>query len=252
MSLRKTSLVLACATLIGCGVAPGNQSEAFSDNQREEIEQIVRDYLIENPKVLEEMIAALEEERRVEAAANAQEGIRENSDALFSPDPVFVAGNPDGDVTVVEFFDYRCGYCRAAVDGIRKLLEEDGNVRLVLKEYPVLGPASLEAAQAAMAAARQGKYVEFHWALMELDEPINNDSIMRVAGQLGLDLNRLQEDMESDEIAVQLGENIQLAGELGINGTPNFIFGDTIVPGAIPYEAMVDYVKQARNGKDDS
>ncbi|MFN3233357.1 MAG: DsbA family protein [Alphaproteobacteria bacterium] len=250
MTLRKTTLAAACVALIGCGAAPTSTSEAFSDSQREDIEEIVREYLIENPRILEEMIAALESGRQAEAAEQARDGIEEHSEALFSPDLAYVAGNPDGDVTVVEFFDYRCGYCRGAVADLQELLKDDPDVKLVLKDYPVLGPASLFASQASIAAGKQGKYVEFHWALMEMDEAISEESVMAAAERLGLDLNQLREDMESDEVAEKLGENIELAAALGINGTPNFVIGDQVIPGAIPLRRMKDLVEETREKND--
>ncbi len=246
MSLRKTTLAIAAITLIGCGAAPAGQSEAFSDSQKEEIGEIVRDYLTSNPEVLQEMIVALEEKQQEEAAELAAKGIKEHGEALFNPEPIYIAGNPNGDVTIVEFFDYRCGYCRGAVVDLQKLLDEDPNVRLVLKEYPVLGPASLQASQAAIAAGMQGKYVEFHWALMSLDQAITEESIFMVAGQIGLDVERMKKDMESDDVAEKLGANIELARALGINGTPNFVIGEDVIPGAIPYSAMVELVGEAR------
>jgi len=252
LNLRRNFLLVACIMLIGCGAAPSGHSQSFTDDQREEIEQIISEYLVKHPQILEDMIVALEASRNQEAAEKAKLGLEENHDALFNPDPAVVAGNPDGDVTVIEFFDYRCGYCRASVDNLRKLIREDPNVRLILRDYPVLGPASLMASQAALAAGRQGRYVDFHWAIMTIDEAVTEESIFAVAEKLGLDIARMKKDMASDDIAEEIGENIKLADALGINGTPNFIFGKEIVPGAIPYEHMVELVKEARDGDDES
>ncbi|MEN3950691.1 DsbA family protein [Iodidimonas sp. SYSU 1G8] len=218
---------------------------ALSERDKTQVEQIVRDYLRNNPQVLEEMITALNAQRVQQAAADAEKAIAENKDIIFA-DNGLVAGNPQGDVTLVEFFDYRCGYCRLAQPNIVKLLEEDPNIRIVFKEYPVLGPESITASRAAVASAKQGKYVEFHMALMGLEEPLNDDVVYRVAGEVGLDVARLKEDMKSEDIDAMLAENQKLAETLGIGGTPNFIIGSHLLQGLVTYETLTETVEKER------
>ncbi|MFM7066354.1 MAG: DsbA family protein, partial [Gammaproteobacteria bacterium] len=206
-------------------------------------------YLRKNPKVLQEMIDRLQALNEREAALNAEKSIVAHHGDIFGDNGGMVAGNPKGDVTVVEFFDYRCGYCRLAQPSMVKLLKEDPNVRVVFKEYPVLGPVSLTASRAAIASARQGKYVDYHMALMALEEPLTEEVLYRVAGQVGIDVARLKQDMKDEAVDQVIADNHDLADRLGIEGTPNFIIGTQLLQGMVPYETLTQSVEKVRKSK---
>ncbi|MEN3973919.1 DsbA family protein [Emcibacter sp. SYSU 3D8] len=241
------ALTVALAVL--CTVTAAQSALALSERDKAQVEQIISDYLKNNPKVLQEMIDRLQAHNTREASINAEKKIIANKVAVLGSDGAMVAGNPSGDVTVVEFFDYRCGYCRMAQPSMARLLEEDPDVRVVFKEYPVLGPQSITASRAAIASARQGKYVEFHMALMGLEEALNDDVLYRVAGEVGLDVAKLKQDMKDEAIDEVIAENHELADKLGIEGTPNFIIGTQLVQGMVPYETLTEYVEKARKTK---
>ncbi len=213
------------------------------------IERIVRDYLLSNPEVIEEAIDVLRVKRQAEERKRAEAAIARNLEALRSHPMSPVSGNAAGDVTVVEFFDYRCGFCKRALPAMEALLEEDANVRVVWKEFPILGPVSEFAARAAMAADRQGKYYPFHLALMKEPE-LTEGRVLEIAVKAGLDPERLRQDMEDPAIAAYLDETRALAQEIGITGTPAFVVGGTLVPGVIDaagMKALVDAARTAGN-----
>lgn len=241
------ALCAALAVLVGLYAA--HPALALSERDKAQVEQIIRDYLKNNPKVLQEMIDRLQAVNAREAAIEAEKNIIANKVDVLGSDGAMVAGNPDGDVTVVEFFDYRCGYCRLAQPSISRLLKEDPNVRVVFKEYPVLGPQSITASRAAIASARQGKYVAFHMALMGLEESLNDEVLYRVAGEVGLDVAKLKADMKDEAIDEVIAENHALADKLGIEGTPNFIVGTQLLQGMVPYETMTKAIEKARKAK---
>ena len=211
------------------------------------IERIVRDYLLRNPEVIEEAIDVLSAKRRAEEQKRAEAAIAENGERLRAHPMSPVSGNAQGDVTVVEFFDYRCGFCKRALPTMEALLEEDANVRVVWKELPILGPVSVFAARAAMAADRQGKYYPFHLALMK--EPVLTEGrVLELAVAAGLDPERLGRDMDDPAIEAYLDETRALAREIGITGTPAFVVGATLVPGVVDAARMKELVGAARAG----
>jgi protein-disulfide isomerase len=219
---------------------------------KDEFGQQVRGYLLENPKVLREAIELLSvqearesEDLRVKTMASRKQDLEQDG---FS----FVAGNPDGDVTVVEFFDYRCGYCKRSFPDLMKTVEADGNVRLVLKEFPVLGPESIIASRAAFAADKQGKYMELHVAMMQSRGSLSQAKVLSLADKAGLDLEKLVADMNSDEISGYIRKNYELAQALNITGTPAFVVGDQLAPGAIPSARMAQMIANARTQKTSS
>ena len=220
---------------------------ALSDADKDEIRTLVRDYLVENPEILAEMIEALETSREAKARAETEKGILEHRDALFDGNPAFVAGNPKGTVTLVEFFDYRCGYCKRAVPDLLKLIAENPDLKVVFKDYPVLGPDSLFASRAAIAASLQNRYSDFHFALMANDGPVTEEAIFSVADNIGLDVRKMRDDMDSEDVDRILEENFALAQALNINGTPNFIIGDQMLPGAVGFKAMSETIAKVRD-----
>jgi protein-disulfide isomerase len=213
------------------GKAQSSSTEPVSPEQAR-VEQIMRDYLTKNPEILVEMTTELDKRQAAEQAAQQQKAISENAAAIFRSPVSHTAGNPDGDVSIVEFFDYNCGYCRRALPDVLKLTNEDGKIRLVLKELPIFGGDSEDAAKFALAADKQGKYFEMHQKLFSEQGKADKEKALRIAKELNLDLDRLQKDAESDDIKKALEEAKELAQKLNLQGTPLFLIGDRIVPGA--------------------
>ncbi|MDX6748440.1 DsbA family protein [Geminicoccaceae bacterium 1502E] len=211
---------------------------------REEVEQIVRDYLLREPEILVEALEALQQRRQMAEAEAQKDALASRAGELFE-DPSDPVVNEGGDVTVVEFFDYRCPYCRNMVPELVELLDEDRDLRVVFKEIPILGEESRLASRAALAAARQDKYMAMHEALMSTKD-FSEAGIEKIAKEIGLDVARLKKDMGSEEISRKIKENLALASELGINGTPSFIIGETLIPGAVPVARLAQLVEAQR------
>ena len=191
-----------------------------------------------------------------QTAAQAEKhkaAIKQYSDALFSSPRQVVLGNPNGNVTFVEFFDYNCGYCKRAMDDMLTLLKDDPKLKVVLKEFPVLGPGSVEAAQVAVAVHMQDKtgkkYLEFHQKLLGGRGEANKARALAVAKDIGLDMARLDKDLASPEVKAALQESFKLAEALGLNGTPSYVIGDNVVVGAVGLEALKEKVNTSRCGK---
>ncbi|HLT77399.1 MAG TPA: DsbA family protein [Ferrovibrio sp.] len=242
--------LLALLPFLACFALPAAaQQQPFTPEQKAAIERLVREVLVTNPEILIEAMQALEEKQEAQASQTARAAIAANRGELFNDSHSYVAGNPKGDVTIVEFFDYRCGYCKQVHPSLQALLKEDSKVRLVLKELPVLGPESLVASRAAVAALEQdkgGKYLAFHNAMMSHRGQFSEAEIFRMAREAGLNVTKLKADMTAPKVEQVLRANHELAGKLGIQGTPGFVIGEELVPGAIPLEAMRSLVKQAR------
>ncbi|ALG70716.1 membrane protein [Azospirillum thiophilum] len=238
-ALRASLLALPVAALALSAAAPARaQSASFDGSQKAAIEKIVRDYLMEHPEVILQAVDAMQERQKTAEAEQARKALVENRAELTRSPADPVAGNPQGDVTVVEFFDYQCGYCKAVQADTQALIKSDPKLRFVLKEFPILGPASLVASKAALAARAQGKYMELHNALMAQRGQLDEAVIMRLAKSVGLDTDRLKKDMESPDVLKVIAANQALAEKLNIRGTPAFVFGDELVPGAIKLDDM--------------
>jgi len=244
--LMGTATVAATLAFGSTAVTAESAQSEFNADQTEAIGQIVREYLLENPQVMIEVFDKLEEQQAAAEKQAAEAAIASNSDGLFNDDYSYVYGNPDGDVTVVEFFDYKCGYCKRAVKDVIAAVEEDGNIRLVYKEFPILSEQSEVAARAAMAAISQNKYMEMHLALMATSGDLDEDRIMRIADDAGLDTDRLKQDMKDPGIQAAIDRNHQIAREIGIEGTPAFIIGSQMVPGAVGKARLLEVVEQER------
>ncbi len=214
--------------------------------ERAAFEAVIRDYLMAHPEVIIDAVKGLQERQRQEALARQQEAVAAAGEELRSDPTAPVMGNPDGDVVVVEFFDYQCGYCKAVAPQLREAVAKDGRIKLVMKEFPILGPASHVASRVALAATRQGKYEPFHWNMMLHKGPLDEAAIFAVAEASGLDVARLREDMQDPEIERVIARNLELADRLGVNGTPAFVIGDRFAPGALPMEQFRAYVAEAR------
>ena len=200
--------------------------------QRKEIEAIVKDYLLSNPEIMLEIQNALEAKMDKLQAERTAAVIKNSATEIFHPPFSGVVGNAKGDVPIVEFFDYNCGYCKRAFGDVAKLIEKEKQVRFILKELPILSKGSEEASRVALAAKMQGKYWEFHRAMLENQGQANEASALRVAEKVGVDMAKLKKDMASPQVQKEIDETRALATKLGIQGTPHFMVADRVIPGA--------------------
>jgi protein-disulfide isomerase len=240
MRFARPALYGAAALLLALTSA-GHAQTAFNDEQRQAIEQIVKDYLVKNPEVLQEAMTELER-RQQDAQKTAQAAaLTQEREKLLNSPRGNVVGNPAGDVTLVEFFDYNCGYCKRALSDLKTLIKTDPKLRVVLKDFPVLGPESVEASRVSLAVKQQIKgerLFEYHAKLMETRGRVNGERALAVAREMGLDVERLKKDMENPEVRQALQENVGLGDKLGLTGTPAFIVGDEVVSGAVGAEPL--------------
>ncbi|KKL23335.1 hypothetical protein LCGC14_2426390 [marine sediment metagenome] len=228
--------LLACAPVLATA-----QSLTDADVKRLALEAIV-----ENPEIVMEAISILQQ-READAANQAKSSVLSSERELLEQDPnAPVMGNPDGAGVIVEFFDYNCPYCRKAAADVKALLGKDDDVRVVYREWPILGEGSVFAARAALAAREQGKYEELHWRLMELDGRAEEASVLAVAEEIGMDIDKLQADMDKPEVAEHVATSMRLAEALGFNGTPSFVIGDALVPGVVPLDQLEALVDESR------
>ena len=211
-----------------------------------EFEQRVRDFLLEHPEVIMEALQILQERQRAAEAEDLKRTIAERSQEILNDPDAPVGGNPRGDVTLVEFFDYNCPYCRRVAPTVVELEEADPDLRLVYKEFPILGPGSQFAARAALASRKQGKYVPFHKALMQATEQVTEESVMEIARAVGLDTEQLTADMQAPAIQEAIARNLRLANALGITGTPSFVIGEEVVPGAADFSTLQGMIADVR------
>ena len=220
---------------------------SFADSLSEErVKELVLEAIRENPGIVIEAIQMIEERQETAKAFEAKQILTSNRDALERDPNAPVLGNPDGDVTVVEFFDYNCPYCKRVKPHMEALLAADKNVRVVYREWPILGEGSVFAARAALASREQGKYDEFHWAMMEMKGRAEEASVLRAAEKIGIDTVQLRRDMDSPKINEHIETSMRLARSLGFNGTPSFVIGEALAPGLIEADQMIELVNQAR------
>ena len=236
----------------------------------DEVGEIAKNYMVKHPEAVAEILAEVLKRRSAAkssagtsaapgASAPAARGappadrgaaVASNADALFSSPHQVVLGNPDGDVTLVEFFDYSCGYCKRALPDMTALLKDDPKLRIVLKEFPILGPGSVTAARVAIAVRMQDpggqKYLAFHQELLGESGPASEDKALTAAKDQGFDLVRLKQDMASEEVAATLTEDTKLASALGITGTPGYVVGKNVVLGAVGLATLKGRIDAAR------
>jgi protein-disulfide isomerase len=223
-------------------------SEKLSAAQRTEVQGLIKEFLVSNPEILIEVQNALEAKMDKLQSERVAAAIKGNAKEIFRPAASPVVGNAKGDVTVLEFFDYNCGYCKRAFGDVARLVEQDGQVKLIMKELPILSKGSEEAAKVALAAKMQGKYWEFHRAMIEAPGQASEASALRIAEKLKLDMAKLKKDMVSAAVKKEIDDTRALAQKLGIQGTPHFFVGDRIIPGAPEnlYERMSKLVAEVR------
>jgi protein-disulfide isomerase len=234
--------LVTALTLAGSSMA----AEPLTPDQKTAVEKIIHDYFLQHPDVMVEALQAAEAKLKADKAQDAKQAIATHRDELLHDASTPVGGNPTGDVTIVEFFDYRCPYCKAVEPSLEALLKDDPKLRIVYKEFPVLGEASVYASHMALAARRQGRYQEFHDAMMATKGTINAEVIDRVAKSAGVDVAKAKAAMATPEIDALIKRNYALADALDINGTPAFIIGDTLVPGAADIAQLRELIAAAR------
>ena len=256
---KKTLLALGAIALIGFGAAPlmnaraagadapPDAKSAFTDAQKAELKNIIAQYVRDNPDAIIQSLQAGQRKEQEEARKATQQKISSMDPELLKGKDLPSAGNPNGDVTVTEFFDYNCGYCKKAMDDVQHVLQSDKNVRFVFRELPILGPTSGTAAQWSLAAAKQGKYYEFHTKLMHNNEPRSPEVLEKVAKDAGMDVEKAKADADSQEIKDQVDKSRDLAMSLGISGTPGFVINGKLYPGYLGPDGLEKAVAEARD-----
>ena len=217
------------------------------DLSKAEVKQLALEAILENPEIIMQAIDILRAQEDEDKAAAQQQAYIDNKELLTQDPNAPVLGNPDGDVTIVEFFDYNCGYCKRAMVAMQAVMEKDKNIRVVYREFPILSEASVFAARAALASRAQGKYEEFHWALMSAQNA-DEVSVMTIASQIGLDVAKLRVDMDAPEVVEHIQTSRDVAAALQFTGTPSFIIGDQIVGGFVPQDVIEEVIEDARKG----
>lgn len=224
--------------------------EGFTDAQKAEIETIVRQFLVEKePDTVMKAIEVLKQRDQQQQLNITKDAIAKNKDKIYNDPNSPVLGNPDGDVTIVEFYDYSCGYCKMAQPFVEEILKTDKNVRFIAKEFPILGEGSLLASRAAIASIKQKKFEKFHNTLMNFHGTINESSIMDAAQRAGIDTAKLKRDMNDKSVDDIINTNRKLGNDLGVRGTPMFFIGDNVSPGAIDVNTMKQMIANARSAK---
>ena len=250
--MRIPVLAAAAATAVALALAALTPALAQGDKppltpeQEKRVRELVKDYILANPEIILEAVQTLRRKQEEAQKKAAEEALKTKRADLQGATDLPVAGNPKGDITIVEFMDYRCGYCKSVKPTLDEVVRADGKIRVVLKEFPILGPGSRVASMAAIAAHKQGKYLAFHNALMAYPNNLTEEVVFALARQVGLDVAKLKDDMKSPEVQALIEKTNKLAQDLGINGTPAFVIGDQIIPGAVNADEMKQRVAAAR------
>jgi protein-disulfide isomerase len=249
LSPRITILAAAAIAMASPAATPA-KAQTFSADQRQQVESIIKEYLLSHPEVMQDVMAELDKRQQAAEVEKHRAAVAQNNATLFSSPHQVVLGNPHGNVTMVEFFDYNCGFCKRALTDMLDLLKADPNLKFVLKEFPVLGEGSVEAAHVAVAARMQDvtgkKYIEFHQKLLGGRGPADKAHALAVAKEVGFDMARIEKDMSSDEVKKTIDEDMKLADALGVSGTPSYVVGDEVVVGAVGLDALREKISAER------
>ena len=245
---------LAKAFAVGLALAAApfasvQAEDLFSPAQKDAIGEVVHQYLIDHPEVLRDAMQALDKKDREASAAAQEKALTDSASLVFSSKHQADVGDPDGKTTLVEFFDYNCHFCKGALADMQHLMKDDPKMRLVLKDFPVLGPGSVEAAKVAIAARQQlpgDKFWAFHYKLLAMQGPIGKTEALAVARDLKLDMAKLQKDMDDPDVQAGIDETMKIADALQINGTPSFVVGQEVVVGAVGYDQLKDKLDAVR------
>jgi protein-disulfide isomerase len=248
-SLLKLCQATALLGALTAAPAAMAQNALFNEQQKQAIGEIVKDYLMKNPEVLTEVIAELEKRQAEAQQVSQASAVKETQQSLLNASHSYVVGNPSGDITLVEFFDYNCGYCKKALADVQTLMKSDPKLRVVLKDFPVLGPDSVEASRVALAVKNQlqgQKLLDYHVKVMDSRGRVNGERAIAVAKDMGVDVARLQKDMEGAEVRSALQENMALGDKLSLTGTPAFVIGETVIPGAVGIDPLKQVIANVR------
>jgi protein-disulfide isomerase len=247
-SLRHAPLTLAAAALAFATTALPAAADGAKPLTKADVEKIVHDYLMENPQILRDMSMALQAKDRAAADTRRTKVFSAEHKAIFDAPGDAVVGNPHGDVTLVEFFDYNCPYCRHALEDTNALLKSDPKLRIVLKEFPVLTPGSREAARVGLAVAHEapGKYLAFHRALLGSDQPVDGDAALKAAERLGISKAKIAADLALPLTKQPIDRNMELANKLAIDGTPTYVIGQSVMPGAVGLDTLKTAIANMR------
>ena len=256
----RSILLIICGGLIAVGafvaarttapgrLAPAAAAAAAPTTDKTVLGKSIRDYLLANPEVLVEAMQELERKQDGQRDAVAQKGVQENQAELYRDADSPIGGNPNGDVVIVDFNDYQCPYCKRTHQAMKSVVSADGKVKIIYKDLPILGEASKIAAAAALASVKQDKHLALHNALMEFTGKLDRNKILEIAGSVGIDVARLQKDMEDPKLKQTIDRNMALASALGIRGTPAFVVGKQFVPGAVDAATLKQLIADARKG----
>jgi protein-disulfide isomerase len=231
-------MVISPGVFFMIGQQVNNQSDSDTLNQ-DQVNAYIREYLLSNPEIIPEAVEVLRSRQNASA-------LMESDELLYNDGFSHIAGNVDGDITIVEFYDYNCGYCKQVPEHIAQLIEEDKNVKVIFKELPILAESSQYASVAAMASMKQDKFMDFHSALMKNKRQLTEELVMQIARDSGVDEDKLLQDMADPEIEKNIMKNKYLVQNIGISGTPGFVIGSQVIPGYIPYKRLKDIVRQER------
>ncbi len=213
------------------------------------IEASIKDYLMKHPDVIVDSLNAMQAKQEADTVASQKKTLADNMDAIVNAPQNAVLGNPNGNVTLVEFFDYNCGYCKRGLADTVKLLNTDKNLKVLLRDYPILSDGSKEAAYIALAVKKQlqgDKFLQFHQTLLSTRGPVGKDRALEVAQASGVDMNKLSADLKDPELGKELDSTMQLGTALGINGTPSYVIGGEITPGAVGYDELKGKIDSVR------
>ena len=243
--------ITAAAVFMAAVAAQSAQAEPFSADQHQQIEGIVKDYLMAHPEVIQDVMTELEKRQQDAETEKHRAAVADNKATLFTSPHQVVLGNPQGKVTMVEFFDYNCGYCKRALPDMVELLKTNPNLKFILKEFPVLGEGSVEAARVAVAVRMQDatgkKYLEFHQKLLGGRGQADKAHALAAAKDLGFDMARIEKDMNSDEAKKTIDENLKLADAIGVSGTPTYVVGNEVVVGAVGLDTLKEKLAAEQN-----
>lgn len=252
VTASRAMVKMTLATLVSCAallssLAFGQSTAPTTDSVwRQSVEQVIESYIRSHPEMIEQTLQALAATRQEKEQASVKQAIVAHQSELLHDAASPVSGDPAGDVTVIEFFDYRCGFCKRVADSVTQLQKDDARVRIVYKDFPILGHDSVQAAKAALASRAQGRHQAFHEALLAAKGDLSKEHVLQIASEVGLDAKKLETDMEKPEWLTIIERNRALANDLRVTGTPAFVVGNELVPGAVNLAALKDLVARAR------
>lgn len=248
MSFRRSLLLLL--PLLALALLPGRSQadDALTQAQTDQVNKLIHDYFLNNPKALIDAVEHAEASMKEDEQSQAKVALQSHREELEQDPTSPVLGNPKGDVTIVEFFDYRCPYCKLTAPTLQTLIGQDSKVRLVMKEFPILGKESVFASRIALAVKKHGKYAEFHQAMFALKTKVDDAQTLEVVKAIGLDPAQIKKEADGADIDAILKQNYDLAKQLNLSGTPAFVIGDALLPGAVELKDFQDAVATARKG----